>query len=146
MKFHCRVQNNPPLVPILSQMHPVHTPSHPASLRSILTPFHLRLGLTSGFFPSGFLTTAKAVITARIPHHSFPKKRTYRPKRSQTCLSETPGKGGLDMAQFFASGRSPLDESFLAGTQQLTGVAQILQIATRVDASVGRRRGTTRRM
>jgi len=50
------------------------------------------------------------------------------------------------MAQFFTSGRSPLDESFLAGTQQLTGVAQILQIATRVDASVGARRGTTRRM
>jgi hypothetical protein len=46
----------PPLVPILSQINPVHTiPSYPISLRSTLILFtHPRRGLHSGLFPSGF--------------------------------------------------------------------------------------------
>jgi hypothetical protein len=46
---------SPPLVPILSQIDPVHT--IPSYLRSILILFtNPRLGLPSGLFPSSFHT------------------------------------------------------------------------------------------
>jgi hypothetical protein len=52
-----RVHTCPPLVPILSQMHLVHI-FPPYFLKSILLlTSHLRLGLPSGLFPSGFPTT-----------------------------------------------------------------------------------------
>jgi hypothetical protein len=45
-------------------------PLHPISIRSILTlSFHLRLGLTSGLFPSGFPTkTLCAFFSPRVLH------------------------------------------------------------------------------
>jgi hypothetical protein len=53
-KFHCRVHKNPPLVPILSQINPVHTTP---SLRSILIlSSQIRLTLRSGLFYPGFPT------------------------------------------------------------------------------------------
>jgi hypothetical protein len=54
-KFHYRVHKSPPMVSTLSQIHPVQT--SPSYLRVILTlPTHLRLGLPSCLFPSGFPT------------------------------------------------------------------------------------------
>jgi hypothetical protein len=57
-KVHYRVHNIPPLIPILSQIDPIHTiPSHPIYLRSILIlSTHLRLGLPRGLFHSGIPT------------------------------------------------------------------------------------------
>ena len=56
IRFIYRIRKCPPPVPILSQLDPVHTP-HPTSWRSILILYcHLRLGLPSGPFPSGFPT------------------------------------------------------------------------------------------
>ena len=65
-KVHYRIQKYPPTVPILSQLDPVHTP-HPTSWRSILIlSSHLRLGLPSGLFPSGFPT--KTLYTPLSSH------------------------------------------------------------------------------
>jgi len=53
-KVHYRIHKWPPPVPILSQLDPVHTPtSHYLKIRLNIIP-HLRLGLPSGLFPSGF--------------------------------------------------------------------------------------------
>ena len=55
-KVHYRTHKRPPPVSILGQPNPVHNP-HPTSWRSILIlSTHLRLGLPSGLFPSGFPT------------------------------------------------------------------------------------------
>jgi len=50
-KDYYRVHNSPPMVPILSQMHPVHNfPPHIPN-NQILSS-HLRLRLPNGFFPT----------------------------------------------------------------------------------------------
>ena len=73
-KVHYRSHKCPPLFPILSQLDPVHTP-HPTSLRFILIlSSHLRLGLPSGLFPSGFptktlYTPLPSPIRATCPAH-----------------------------------------------------------------------------
>ena len=52
---HYHTHKRPPPVPVLGQPNPVHI--HPTSWRSILILYtHLRLGLPSGLFPSGFPT------------------------------------------------------------------------------------------
>jgi hypothetical protein len=55
-KVQYQIHKSPPPVPILSQTNPVHiTPSHLSKIHpNIIT--HLRLGLPSGLFPSGFHT------------------------------------------------------------------------------------------
>jgi hypothetical protein len=61
-EVHCRVQNKnppppPPLVSVLNQIHPILTPSHPTSLRSVLIiSSHLRLRFLNSLFLSGFPT------------------------------------------------------------------------------------------
>ena len=56
-KVHYRTHKPLPSVPILRQPNPVHIPTHPTSWRSFLIlSTHLRLGLPSGPFPSGFPT------------------------------------------------------------------------------------------
>ena len=73
-KVHYRNNKRPPPVSILGQPNPVHIPtSH--SWRSILIlSTHLRLGLPSGFFPSGFptktlYTTLSSPIRVTCPAH-----------------------------------------------------------------------------
>jgi len=54
-KVHYRVQKSPPPVPNLKQTNPIH--ALPTYLSSILIlSSQLRLGLSSGLFPSGFPT------------------------------------------------------------------------------------------
>jgi len=67
-KVHYRIHKCPPPVPILSQLDPVHTPPHPTSWRSILIlSSHLRLGLPSGLFTTGF-SHQKLVYASLLPH------------------------------------------------------------------------------
>jgi hypothetical protein len=71
-KDHYRVHKSPPLVPILSQIDPVHTT--PPYLRFILIlSTHLRLGLRSGLLPFGFPTNILyAVLLAPFVLHTLP--------------------------------------------------------------------------
>ena len=74
MKVHYRIHKCPPPVPIVSQLHPVHT-SYPTSWRPFfILSSHLRLGLPSSLFPSGFYTKTLytpllAPIRATCPAH-----------------------------------------------------------------------------
>jgi hypothetical protein len=62
-KVHHRVHKSPPLVPILSQIDPVYT----IPLRYILImSAHLRLGLPSGLFSSGFPTNILDAIVVPL--------------------------------------------------------------------------------
>ena len=55
-KVHYRIHKCQPPAPILNQINPVHIP-HPTSQGStLILSSHLRLGLPSGLFPSGFPT------------------------------------------------------------------------------------------
>ena len=55
-KVHYRTHKRPPPVPIPGQPNPVHIPtSHLLEIHPNIIP-HLRLGLPSGLFPSGFPT------------------------------------------------------------------------------------------
>ena len=71
-KVHYRTHKRPPPVSILGQPNPVHIPT---SWRSILIlSTHLRLGLPSGLFPSGFptktlYTPLSSPIRATCPAH-----------------------------------------------------------------------------
>jgi hypothetical protein len=70
---HRRVHKNPPTVPILSQMNPLHT--SPANLLKIHSDSvsHLRLGLPSRLFPSGFPTKTLYTFLSHECHMSRPR-------------------------------------------------------------------------
>jgi hypothetical protein len=54
---HCRIYNSPPPVPVLCQIKQIHAPPIPLLKDLILIlSSSLRLGLSSGFFSSGFPT------------------------------------------------------------------------------------------
>jgi hypothetical protein len=79
-KFHYRVHKGPPLVPISSQMNPVHI-FHPVFLRSLLILFsHLRLDLRSGLFPSG-VPTKILYAFAHLSHACYMLRLLARPRR-----------------------------------------------------------------
>jgi hypothetical protein len=66
LKIEYGVHKGPPLVLILSHNNPIHT-----SLRSILIlSTHLRLGLPSGIFPSGFPTNILYAFNL-LPHSCY---------------------------------------------------------------------------
>jgi hypothetical protein len=66
-QVHYRIHNNPPLVPILSQMHPVHThpPYFPKTL--IILSSHLSLVKSSGIFFFRF-TDQNFVCISHLSH------------------------------------------------------------------------------
>jgi hypothetical protein len=73
-KVRYRIHKRPPPVSILSQLTPVHTPTSYFLKIHLSMSYHLRLGLRSGLFPSGFptktmYTPLPSPIRATCPAH-----------------------------------------------------------------------------
>jgi hypothetical protein len=79
-KVHHRVRDSLPPVPILSQLNTIHTRLQPIFPRSILIPSsHLRLGLPSGLFPSGFPTKTLYTFLSLLRNDQYEVyKKIYR--------------------------------------------------------------------
>jgi hypothetical protein len=74
-KVHYRVHRSSPLVPIVSQINPVHTTPSYLSKIHFNIPNHLRLVLPSGLFPSGLPTNILQVyahLFAPFVLHALP--------------------------------------------------------------------------
>jgi len=74
LKIHYRIHKRQPPVPILSQINPSHAPQHTSRISISILSSHLRLGLPSVLFPSGFptktlYTTILSPIRATRPTH-----------------------------------------------------------------------------
>ena len=84
LKVYYHIHKCPPLVPILSQLNPVHIP-HPTSWISS----HLRLGFPSGLFPSGLptktlYTPLMSAIRASV-FLPFTKRKYDQIEDEETC-------------------------------------------------------------
>ena len=66
-KVHLRFHKSPPPVPILSQIDPVHALPPTSRIYILILSFHLRVGLPSCLFPSGF-PHQNPVCTSPLPH------------------------------------------------------------------------------
>lgn len=73
-RFQCRVHNRPLLAPILSHINPMHSPPSYSYNSRFKWCFHLRLGLQSGFFPSGLQPVCISLFshTHQMPHPTHP--------------------------------------------------------------------------
>jgi hypothetical protein len=77
-KVHYRVHKILPLVPVLSQINPIHTiPSYISKIHfNIIHP--LRLGLLSGLFPSVFPTNVLyAFLLSLLVLHALPTSSSF---------------------------------------------------------------------
>jgi hypothetical protein len=66
MNVYYRIHKCPPPVPILIQLIPLNTPHTTSWIYNLILYSHLRVGLPSGFFPSGFLTKQQDLMTPTV--------------------------------------------------------------------------------
>ena len=86
-KVHYRIRKCPPPVPILSQIDPVHTPTSHCLKIHLNIILHLRQGLPSDLFPSGF-PHQNPVYTSPLPH------TCYMPCPTHTSRFDNPNNIG----------------------------------------------------
>jgi hypothetical protein len=72
-KVHYCVHKGTPLVPVMSQINPIHITRSYISKTILNITFHLNLGLPSGLFPYGFPTKILyAFLFSRCVPHALP--------------------------------------------------------------------------
>jgi hypothetical protein len=82
-KVQYPVQKTSPLVPILCHINPIHSiPSYLSKIHFNIV-HHLRLGLPSGFFPSGFPLPSHSGYMPRPSHPSLLDHSNYTWRRVQ---------------------------------------------------------------
>jgi hypothetical protein len=97
-KVHHRVHKSPLLAHILSQFDPVHTiPSYLSKIHFNIVR-HLRLGLTSGLFPSVFPTIS--YMCSSYPHSCYMSCPSHHPSSFSTYLLTYGAEPFLRSSQF----------------------------------------------
>jgi hypothetical protein len=78
-KVHYRIHKSPPLIPIPSQINPIHTiPSYLSNTYFNIVHPPLRLGLPSGLLPSGFPTSIlHAFLFSPFVLHALPISSSF---------------------------------------------------------------------
>ena len=115
-KVHFHTYKCQPPVPVLRQINPVHAP-HPMSWRFIIIlSSHLRLGVPSSLFPSGFPTKTLYIpllspIRATCPAHLILFDLITRTILGEDYISSRPSSNAeveelVELCLYFSSGPS----------------------------------------
>jgi len=94
-KVHCHIHKSPLPLSLLSHINPVHA-LHLTSVRSILLFFHIRLGLQSGLFPSGYPT--KTLYTSLLSLNTC-----YMPRQSHYSRFDHPNNIWVEYRSLISS-------------------------------------------
>jgi hypothetical protein len=92
-KVHCHVQTSCLPVPIINQMDTFHSLKHYFSKIILILSFHLRLGLLSSFFQSGFprkILHAFLIFFMRATYSSYLISLDSTGQTQSACLQQWP--------------------------------------------------------
>ena len=130
---HHRIYKIPPPVPVLGQIDPVHGPRPTFWSSSLIFSSHLRLGLPSRLFPSGFPTKTLCTLLLSPIHPTCPTHLILLDLIKRTLLGELYGSLNSSLCSFL---HSPVTSSLLGPNMLLnTPFSDILRLHSSLTVS-----------
>ena len=153
-KFHCPIHKTPLPVPILSHINPVQAyPSHFLNIHFFILSSHLRLGLPSVLFPSGFpiktlcaplLSSIRATcpvhpilvfITPTLFRDKYGSRRCFLCSRLQSLITSTSQAQMSSSAQYSQTSQNKQQAKLQLLLMIITTVNCLSQVLTCSDSS-----------